>query len=108
VRAFVADAETAEIWENPTTKVHGLRAPRVLADRLCLRAIRESGGTAVAVSDSEMRAMQDLAGATEGLSVCPEGAACLAAIPELTARGDLDADERVAVFNTATALKYLA
>jgi len=107
VRAFEAHAATAETWENPTTKVHGLRAPRVLADRLCLSAIRESGGTAIAVADSEMRAMQDFAGATEGLSICPEGAACFAAIPELLARGDLDADERVAVFNTATALKYL-
>jgi len=107
VRAYIANADTATVWKNPTTKVHGLRAPRVLADRLCLAAIRESHGTAVAVADADMRAMQDLAGATEGLSVCPEGGACLAAIPELLARGDLDADERVAVFNTATALKYI-
>jgi threonine synthase len=106
VRAFLANADTATVWENPTTKVHGLRAPRVLADRLCLAAIRESHGTVIAVPDADMRAMQDLAGAMEGLSVCPEGGACLAAIPELLARGDLGADERVAVFNTATALKY--
>ena len=106
VRAFLANADAATVWESPTTKVHGLRAPRVLADRLCLAAIRESRGTAVAVPDGDMRGMQELAGATEGLSICPEGGACLAAIPELLARGDIDADERVAVFNTATALKY--
>lgn len=106
VSAFLGGAQTASVWAQPTTRVHGLRAPRVLADRLCLSAIRESGGTAIAVEDDQMHAMQDLAGASEGLSFCPEGGACLAAIPALIGRGDLDRGERITVFNTATALKY--
>lgn len=106
VRAFEAGADEAEPWTDPTTHVHGLRAPRVLADFLCLRAIRESGGTAIAVPDEAMHEMQRTAGAAEGLSICPEGAACLVALETLAARGDVARDERVVVFNTASALKY--
>jgi len=106
VRAFEEGSETAEPWADATTKVSGLRAPKVLADALCLKAIRESGGTAIAVPDAAMFEFVSRAGRTEGLNVCPEGAACLAALPELLARGDLGADERIVVFNTATPHKY--
>ena len=106
VRAFLDGAETAEEWQQPSTKVHGLRAPRVLADRLCLQVIRQSNGTAIAIEDDEMREMQKTAGAHEGLSICPEGAACLAAIPPLLAGGHIGRNERIIVFNTASALKY--
>ncbi|MCP5153370.1 MAG: threonine synthase [Ectothiorhodospiraceae bacterium] len=105
-RAFEAGAETAEVWESPTTHVHGLRAPRVLADFLCLNAIRASEGTAIAVSDEAMHAMQTTAASAEGLSICPEGAACLVALERLREAGWLGADERVVAFNTASALKY--
>ncbi len=106
VRAFEAGRAEADPWENPRTRVPGLRAPRVLADFLCLEAIRESGGTAVAVSDEAMFEAQKEAGASEGLPMCPEGAACLVALRELKERGEVDAGERIVAFNTATALKY--
>ncbi|MDA0997041.1 MAG: threonine synthase [Proteobacteria bacterium] len=106
VKAYHENAETTEHWKNVTTRISGLSAPRVLADRLCLRAIRESGGTAIAVPDEVMLEFVALAGAREGLSVCPEGAACLAALPELVKRRDVSADESIVVFNTANANKY--
>ena len=106
VRALEAGWDEATLWENPTTRVSGLRAPKVLADTLCLEAIRESGGTAAAVPDEAMFEAQREAGAAEGVPVCPEGAACVAALRTLRERGAVDADERIVMFNTATALKY--
>lgn len=106
VKAFEAGRETAEHWPSATTRVSGLRAPKVLADALCLRAIRESRGSAIAVPDADMFDFVVRAGTKEGLNVCPEGAACLAALPELLRRGDLDRGERIVVFNTATSHKY--
>ncbi len=106
VRAFLDGAKTADEWPEPSTKIHGLRAPRVLADRLCLQVVRQGNGSAIAVED-DMREMQNTAGAHEGLSICPEGAACLAAIPPLLAGGHIGRSERIVVFNTASALKYV-
>ena len=106
VKAFEAGSELAQAWLNPTTRVSGLRAPKILADALCLQTLRESGGTAIAVPDEAMFEFLHQAGALEGISICPEGAACLAALPELLARGDLDRNERIVVFNTASAHKY--
>ena len=106
VKAFDAGLETAAHWAAATTRVSGLRTPKVLADALCLRAIRESGGSAIAVPDADMFDFVRRAGSLEGLNVCPEGAACLSAIPELLRRGDLDRGEQVVVFNTATSHKY--
>lgn len=106
VKAFEAGHDTAEHWQSATTRVSGLRAPKVLADELCLRAIRESGGSAIAVPDAAMFDFVVRAGSLEGLNVCPEGAACLSVIPELLSRGDIDRRERVVVFNTATSHKY--
>jgi threonine synthase len=106
VRALEAGRNEAGRWENPTTRVSGLRAPKVLADTLCLEAIRESGGTAAAVPDEAMFEAQREAGATEGVPVCPEGAACVAALRTLRERGAVGADERIVMFNTATAIKY--
>jgi threonine synthase len=107
VRAFEAGQEHSTPWLNPTTRVPGLRAPRVLADVLCLRAIRESRGTAIAVPDEAMFAAQREAGATEGIALCPEGAACIAALRDLIARAAVDRDEKIVVFNTASGLKYV-
>lgn len=78
----------------------------MLADTLCLSAIYESNGTAIAVPDETMREMQRVVGAAKGSSMCPEGGACVAAMEALLDRGDIDHDEEVVVFNTATALKY--
>jgi threonine synthase len=107
VRAFDAGADHSTPWLNPTTRVPGLRAPRVLADVLCLRAIRDSRGTAIAVPDEAMFAAQAEAGAAEGIALCPEGAACIVALRELIARGEVDRDEKIVVFNTASGLKYV-
>jgi len=107
VRAFESGHDKSEPWLNPTTRVPGLRAPRMIADFLCLRAIRESGGTAIAIPDEAMFAAQREAGAAEGISLCPEGAACIAALRILKERGQVDRDETIVVFNTASGLKYV-
>jgi threonine synthase len=107
VRAFESGAETAAPWENPATVADGLRVPRVIGDFLILRALRESRGTAIAVPDAAMiDGMLDL-GRTEGISAAPEGGAALAAIRALAADGSIRSSDRVVLFNTGGALKYL-
>lgn len=106
VKAFEEEKENADLWENPETRVSGLRAPKVLADFLCLRVIRESKGAAVAVSDESIFQAQREAGDTEALFICPEGAACIAALGDLIERELISREDRTVVFNTATGLKY--
>lgn len=107
VRAHDAGATAAEPWENAHTVASGLRVPSPFADALILRAIRESGGTAVAVSEEDMLdAMGELA-ALEGVFVCPEGGATLAALSHLRRSGEIRADERIVIFDTGSGLKYL-
>ena len=106
VRAFERGASRAEPWENAATAASGLRVPAPFADALILRALRETGGTAVAVSEDEMLdAMLSLTRAS-GSFACPEGGATLAAFAALRARGELDARSRVVLFNTGSGLKY--
>jgi threonine synthase len=107
VRAFEAGEDHAAPWLHPTTRVPGLRAPRMLADSLCLRALRESRGTAIAIPDAPMFTAQREAGELEGILLCPESGACIAAIPRLLERHAIDKDERIIVFNTASGLKYI-
>jgi threonine synthase len=107
VRAFERGTEKAEPWENATTAADGLRVPRAIGDFLILRAIRESGGTALAVSDDEMVADMLEIGALEGISAAPEGGAALRAIKKLTTSGQMRRDDTVVLFNTGGALKYL-
>jgi len=107
VRAFESGAEAAVPWEHPATVADGLRVPRAVGDFLILRAVRESGGTALAVPDAAMiDGMLEL-GATEGISAAPEGGAALAAIRTLVADGVMRSRDRVVLFNTGGALKYL-
>ena len=107
VRAFESGADAAAPWENPRTVADGLRVPRAVGDFLILRAVRESRGTALAVSDDAMiDGMLDLGGA-EGISAAPEGGAALAAIRRLVADGSIRSSDRVVLFNTGGALKYL-
>lgn len=107
VRAFQQGTEKAEPWDNAHTAADGLRVPRAIGDFLILRAIRESGGTAVAVPDAEMvRGMLEI-GKHEGVSAAPEGGAALAAIRRLVADGHIKRDDTVVLFNTGGALKYL-
>ncbi len=107
VRAFHDGTERAAPWEGATTVADGLRVPRAIGDFLILRAIRESGGTALAVSDAAMiRGMLEL-GSREGVSAAPEGGAALAAVETLAASGRIGPRESVVLFNTGGALKYL-
>ena len=107
VRAFEQGAERSEMWQNANTVADGLRVPKAIGDFLVLRAIRESRGAAIAVSDADMvRAMREL-GAKEGISAAPEGGAALHALRVLLKDGRVKPDDTVVVFNTGGALKYL-
>ena len=107
VRAFDQGAEKAQPWEHAATIADGLRVPRAIGDFLILRAIRESGGTALAVPDAAMvKGMLEI-GKHEGISAAPEGGAALAAIERLVAKGSIKPTESVVLFNTGGALKYL-
>ncbi len=106
VRAFDDGVEHAERWENSHTIAAGIRVPRAVGDFLILRAVRESGGRAMAVGDDAiLRAVDDTA-RSDGLLLCPEGGATLAAYRDALATGLVDAGERVVLFNCATGLKY--
>ncbi len=107
VRAFTEGTERAAMWEHPDTEAHGLRVPKAIGDFLVLRAIRESGGTAVAVTDRQMVDDMLLIGRLEGISAAPEGAAALSATRMLLASGAMQRDDSVVLFNTGGALKYL-
>lgn len=107
VQAFEQGRETSEPWPNASTVADGLRVPHPFADYLILQAIRETGGTALAVEDREMvGAMHELA-STEGVVACPEGAATLVGLKQLMKRGFLDAGETVILLNTGSGYKYL-
>lgn len=106
VRGFTTGAARTEPWVDAETRAYGLRVPAPLGGFLCLRAIRESRGTAIAVAEDAMqRATAELA-AMSGIDVCPEGGAAWAALAQLRATGMVRNGERVVVFNTGTGLKY--
>jgi threonine synthase len=107
VRAFAQGAERAEFWEGAATIADGLRVPGAVGDVLMLRALGESRGTAVSVSDASMVQGMLTIGKYEGVSAAPEGGAALAAIERLVADGTIQRHERVVLFNTGGALKYL-
>jgi threonine synthase len=107
VRAFERGVTKAEEWINPHTVADGLRVPRAIGDFLILQAVRDSGGTAIAVSDREMVADMLEIGRLTGVSAAPEGAATLSAVRRLVADGRIGRDETVVIFNTGGALKYL-
>lgn len=107
VRAFEQGLDKAPMWEHASTLADGLRVPRAIGDFLVLRAIRESGGTAVSVSDQSMVDGMLTIGAAEGVSAAPEGGAALAALEHLLASNVIRRDESVVLFNTGGALKYL-
>ena len=106
VRAFAAGAEAATPWENAHTIAAGIRVPSALGDFLILRALRESGGFAVAVTDSAIESAREHVAARDGLLMSPEGAATYAAYLEAAESGRLRPDERVVLFNCASGLKY--
>jgi threonine synthase len=107
VRAFEQGTEKAAPWEGASTLADGLRVPRAIGDFLILRAIRESGGTALAVSDQSMVDGMLTIGAQTGVSAAPEGGAALVAIQRLVADGSMKPTDSIVLFNTGGALKYL-
>jgi threonine synthase len=106
VRAFEAGEEHAERWEDAATVAAGIRVPTAVGDFLFLRAVRASGGQAVAVGDPAILKAVDDCARRDGLLLCPEGGATLAAYREAMRNGLVDEDERVVLFNCATGLKY--
>jgi len=107
VKAFEDGKRFADEFPAATTIASGLRVPRAIGDFMILDALRESGGTAVSVTDAELIAATREIGATEGVFCAPEGAACLPALRKLIDAGNLDSDEQVILFNTGGGVKYL-
>jgi threonine synthase len=108
VKAFESGADRCEPWPDPTTVAAGLRVPAPLGDRLMLRALRESGGGAIAVSDAELTEAARTASGTEGIDVSPEGGAAFAAAGQLRQNGTLGPDSRIVIFNTGAGWLYRA
>jgi threonine synthase len=107
VRAFHAGEKNAAEFMDAHTIASGLRVPKAIGDFLMLKILRQSNGGAIAVDDEEMiRAGRDV-GSKEGLFVCPEGAACFAALKSLRSAGKIHPGERVVIFNTGSGIKYL-
>ena len=106
VRAFARGDEFAEPWQGASTVADGLRVPAAVGDFLILAALRESYGTALAVTDQEMLDQARRMGSLTGVFPAPEGAACLAAQVHLLQQGWIKPDETVVLFNTGSGLKY--
>jgi threonine synthase len=106
VKAFDEGTRHAEPWADASTIASGIRVPAAVGDFLILDAVRESGGFAVAVSDDAINAAHQECAKTEGILLCPEGAATLAALIQELASGRIRSDEQVMLFNCATGLKY--
>jgi len=107
VKAFEKGSEDSEFWQGANTFAAGIRVPKALGDFLILRDLRESEGKAIAVSDDQiLKALKEVA-SEEGLFICPEGAACWAALKVLREQGWVREKEQVVLFNTASGYKYL-
>ena len=105
-KAFHDGKEFADPWENAYTIASGLRVPSAVGDFLMIRALNESNGTGVAVSDKALVEAQMRMASLEGIFVCPEGGATLAALEKLLKDGWVSPEERIVLFNTGTGLKY--
>jgi threonine synthase len=107
IKAFQTGARFCDFWTNAHTIASGLRVPKSFADSLILKDLRESHGTAIAVSDKSILEAQSQLGGHEGIFSAPEGAATLAALKELIQQHWITPNERVVLFNTGSGLKYL-
>jgi threonine synthase len=106
VRAFEQNEQRSTFFENAHTVAAGLRVPKPLGDFLVLQAVRESGGTAIAVTDDEMLEAGVQLASDEGVYAAPEGAACVVAAQKLIASGFLKPSDRIVLYNTGSGLKY--
>jgi len=107
VKAFQAGADFCDFWIDAHTQASGLRVPKSFADRIILATLRESHGTAVAVSDEAIYQSQHELATREGFFVAPEGAATLAALKQLIQQKWVAPEERILLLNTGSGLKYL-
>jgi threonine synthase len=106
VSAFHAGLDQTTPWPHPVTSAYGLRVPSPLGGFLCVRALRDTRGTAVAVPEEEIAPAARRLATRTGLDICPEGGAAFAATETLRARGWIAPGDKVVVFNTGTGLKY--
>jgi threonine synthase len=107
VRAFNEGAERSRFWDGAATVASGLRVPKPLGDFLVLRAVRESGGTAIAVADTEIIDAGIQLATEAGIFISPEGAACIVGAERLLRDGFLKRDDKIVIYNTGSGLKYL-
>lgn len=106
VKAFAEGKDSSEPWEGAKTIAGGIRVPKALGDFLVLQAIRDTGGTAIAVGEDEIIDGVKLTALTEGMLICPEGGAAVAAARRLVQTGFIKEDDKVVLLNTGTGLKY--
>jgi threonine synthase len=107
VRALREGAERSQFWEGAATIASGLRVPKPLGDFLILKAVRQSGGTAIAIQDGDLIDAGSRLAAEEGIFASPEGAACIVAAERLIRESFLKSDDRMVIYNTGSGLKYL-
>jgi threonine synthase len=106
VEAYAAGSDSATAWSDARTAVWGLRVPSTIADFLILRAVRESGGTAITISESAVELMESKAALEAGLEVGPEGAAALLAVDKLIREGRMEPEQEIVVFQTGHPANY--
>ena len=106
VRAFEAGERFAEPFPNAATIASGIRVPAAVGDFMILDAVRQSGGRAIAVEEARIREWMSLGMRSEGIAICPETAACIGALEELSRQHWIRGDERVVIYNTGAAQKY--
>jgi len=107
IRAFEQGKDTADFFENPETSALGLRVPAAIGDFLILKAIRESNGYALTVSDKELMDNVKMIGKHEGIFSAPEGGATVATLPKLLDLGVINSKDRIVLFITGSGLKYV-
>ena len=106
VKAWQSGEEHAPLWENASTKAAGIRVPVAVGDFLIIRAVRESNGFAMSVSDEDIMEARDRVAAVDGCFLCPEGAATKTGYEKAIISELITRDDKVILFNCATGLKY--
>jgi threonine synthase len=107
VEAFNKNERFCTRFENTNTIASGLRVPQGIGDFMVLDAVRESGGMVIAADESQLFSWQKLMGQNEGIMLCPESSTCVGALATLVERNEIDAHDRVVIFNTAAGQKYM-
>jgi threonine synthase len=105
-KAWSEGNEFAPLWENAHTVASGIRVPIAVGDFLIIRALNESCGFAITVSDEEILLARNEISSSEGSLLCPEGAATFAALKKSLSSGLVSSDEKIVLFNCASGLKY--